>query len=283
MQILPSADLINDAFQGGYAVPSFCVWDSSTTESVLRVAADCRAPVMLMCGWGEFDLTGPGRWADTARALAGYYDVRIALHLDHGRSPKTVENCLAAGFTSVMLDFSTKPYDENVAALRAVVERVRPLGVTVEGELGAVGRVDATTVEGSVGSELTDPDMARTYVQETGVDMLAVSIGNAHGLYAARPEFDFDLLAALRDAAGVPLVLHGGSGTPQDHLERAISLGMAKINVASELNAAVRESLMSDWSAGERQWVPSGMAHAMEAHGALVEKWFRITGAAGKG
>lgn len=282
MKFLPAGELIRDAAASGYAVPSFCVWDSSTIGTVLRVASDCRAPVMLMCGRAEFGLAAPVAMAATARAVAERYDVPAALHLDHGTSMEAVDDCLAAGFTSVMLDYSRRPYAENAAALREVVGRARPKGVTVEGELGAVGRVDGTSAEGSVGSELTDPDEARAYVGETGVDMLAVSIGNAHGLYTGRPEFDFGLLAELQRAAGVPLVLHGGSGTPEEHLRRAISLGIAKVNVASELNQAVRASLCDQWDRGEALWVPFGLTHAMEAHAAVVEKWFRLTGAAGR-
>ena len=273
--------LLRDGYERGYAVPSFCVWNAESINAVLRTAAACRAPVLLMTGPGE-GLLSYKALAATARALAADCDVPAALLLDHGNSIECVQACLDAGFTSVMLDYSTRPFDENVAALRQVVAMARPLGVTVEGEMGAVGRVDEVTGEGKGHTALTDPDQARAYVEATGVDALAVSFGNLHGNYKLPPKFDFELLARLREAVGVPLVLHGGSGTPPDDLKRAISLGIAKVNVASELNKAVRETLMKRWTAGERLWLPSAMVEAMQVLAAAVEKWIRLTGAAGK-
>lgn len=282
MTFLPAIELVRDAADKGYAVPSFCIWDSETIDTVLRVASECRAPVMLMCGWAEFGLMPPATIAATARAVAARYDVRAALHLDHGNSMEMVEECLAAGFTSVMLDYSTRPFAENAAALREVVERARPRGVTVEGELGAVGRAGDVTSEGSAAFALTDPEEAGAYMEQTGVDMLAVAIGNAHGLYRERPRLDFDLLAKLRSAADVPLVLHGGSGMPEEDLRKAISLGIAKVNIATELVHAVRESLMELWQDGKSLWMPVGLEHAMNALAGVVEKWIRLTGAAGR-
>jgi len=281
VKFVPMADLLSDARARGYAVPSFCVWNAETASAVLRAAEQCRAPVILMTGPGE-GLLSYAALADTARALAARFDVPAALHLDHGNSMEAVEGCLAAGFTSVMLDYSTRPFDENAAALRRVVELARPRGVTVEGEIGAVGRVDEVTGEGTGHTALTDPAEAKAYVEATGVDCLAVSFGNLHGNYTRPPKFDFERLAKLRDAAGVPLVLHGGSGTPPDQLARAIALGVAKVNVASELNRALRETMHRRWNAGERLWVPSALVEGMAAFAAIVEKWISLTGAAGK-
>jgi len=282
MTFRPSIELIQRAFEKGYAVPAFCVWDNATIETVLAMAAKCRAPVLLMGGPGEFPLTGAGQFAAIARILAGQYEVRAALHLDHGDSLEMVRECLDADFTSLMLDYSARPFSENAAALRRVVEWARPRGATVEGELGAIGRVDDATTEGGRGAGLTDPREAGVYVKETGVNMLAVAIGNAHGIYRERPRFDFERLEKLRDAAGVPLVLHGGSGTSPEDLSRAISLGIAKVNVASELIHAVRATLEGQWERGEGRWLPLALKGAMEALGVVVKKWIQMTGAAGR-
>lgn len=282
MQFVPAAEIVRAGYAGGYAVPSFCVWDSVTMDAVLRVASQCRAPVILMCGSYEFRLMVPGAFAAVARAVAARHDVPAALHLDHGDSLGAVDACLEAGFTSVMLDYSGRPLGENVAAVREVVRRARPRRVSVEGEVGVVGRAGADVAEGGGTSVRTDPDEARAFVEQTGVDMLAVSIGNAHGLYRQPPEFDFALLERLRPAAGVPLVLHGGTGTPDEDLRNAISLGIAKVNVASELVQAVRQSLLTQWQGGRSEWVPGALMHAMSAYAAVVEKWFSMTGSAGK-
>jgi tagatose 1,6-diphosphate aldolase GatY/KbaY len=276
------SELLSDAYAAGYAVPSFCVWNAETMTAVLRVARDLKSPVILMCGPGEFPLLSPGEMGAVAHALIEGFPVRAALHLDHGDSHDQVQACLAARFTSVMLDFSTRPLDENMAALRQVTDLAHPFGVTVEGEIGVVGRVGDVTSEGGEHSALSDPAEAAAYVEATGVDALAVAIGNAHGLYTRLPRLDFALLERLRDAVPVPLVLHGGSGTPEADLKRAISLGIAKVNVATELITTVRTSLMDQWQAGTNQWTPAAQTVAMKAMAPVVEKWCLVTDAAGK-
>ncbi len=282
MKFVPSKDLVDAAFRDGWAVPSFCTWNAEMMAVVLSVAQDCKAPVMLMNGPGEFSVMPPLRMAAVARAVASGFNVPAALHLDHGDSVSLVEQCLMADYTSVMLDFSTKPYKENVAALRHVVSMARPRGVTVEGEIGHVGRADDVTMEGAGPSTLTDPADAANYAGQTDVDMVAVSIGNAHGAYARLPKFDFDRLAAIRQATGIPLVLHGGSGTPDADLRRAISLGIAKVNIATDLVNALRGDLLEQWNGDNRLWLPITIGHAVKAVAGVVEKWIRLTGAEGR-
>jgi tagatose 1,6-diphosphate aldolase GatY/KbaY len=275
-------ELLQPAWKAGYAVPSFCAWNAEVTETALQVACELNAPVILMSGPGEFPLNCPDTLAGITNALIQKYPVRAALHLDHGDSPETVRQCIEAGYTSVMLDYSLRPFDENVAALRAVVSEARPKGVTVEGEIGCVGQVDDLTVEGSKTSTLTDPTDAARYAEMTGVDALAVSIGNAHGIYTRLPIFDFDRLEKIRGAVSVPLVLHGGSGTQPEYLRRAISLGMAKVNVASELCKAFRESYAEQHLPGKIGWLPTALGAAKKPMAEVMAKWFRLTGAEGK-
>jgi tagatose 1,6-diphosphate aldolase GatY/KbaY len=282
MKFVPMLQLLQRAVSEGYGVPSFCVWNAESIEVVLRVAAELKAPVILMNGPGEFDLLAPRDLGAVAHALAERFGVTAALHLDHGNSIAMVEDCLAAKYTSVMLDYSTRPWQENIEALRRVVALAHPQGVTVEGELGVVGQADQVSVEGGKQSTLTDPDMAADFVKKTGIDALAVSIGNAHGLYTKLPQLDFERLAKLQEATRIPLVLHGGSGTPEADLRRAISLGIAKVNVATEAIAAMRQSLLEQWEAGKNLWAPMAQAVAMEAMAKVVAKWFHLTMAAGR-
>ena len=274
-------DLIRSAVAGGYAVPGFCVWNAESANVVLRVASELRAPVVLMHGPGEFGILTPAQMAAVAGVMAEQYDVPAALHLDHGSSIADVDQCIQAGYTSVMLDFSHTPFEENVAGLREVVAKARPLGITVEGEIGAVGRVSAASSEGGDNSTLTDPDEAVAYVQQTNVDLVAVSIGNAHGTYPTRPHLDFQLLEKLIGIAGIPVVFHGGSGMPEEDVRTAISMGVVKVNVASELLEAARSSLQAQWE-NDAVWVPTTFAAAMEGVGQVVAKWIHRTGAAGK-
>jgi tagatose 1,6-diphosphate aldolase GatY/KbaY len=275
-------ELLQPAWEAGYAVPSFCAWNAEVAETALQVAAELKAPVILMSGPGEFALNSPDTLARIAKALLQKYPVRAALHLDHGDSPAMVAECIRAGYTSVMLDYSLRPFDENVAALKQVARTAQPKGITVEGEIGCVGKVDDVTVEGSEASTLTDPADAARYAELTGVDALAVSIGNAHGIYTRLPVFDFDRLQKIRKAVPVPLVLHGGSGTQPEYIQRAISLGMAKINVASELCKAFRDTYAAEHANGKVGWLPSSLAAAKKPMAEVMARWFKLTGAAGK-
>ena len=280
MKLIPSIQLIRVARDKGYGIPSFCFWNAESCDVVLRVAARLRAPVILMASRSECACLTPKQLVAVARTIGADYDVPAAVHLDHGDSLEQVQECIDAGFTSVMLDYSTRPFSENVAALQQVVKIARPLGITVEGELGHVGRADNVTSEGLGQASLTDPKAARVFVQETGVDMLAVSIGNAHGHYAQTPRLEFGLLEKLRDATGIPLVLHGGSGTPPDDLRRALSLGMAKVNVASDLCSTLRQSLQEQWK--QPCWLPPTFGTAMAALEPVLERWIHALGAAGR-
>jgi len=279
---VPMRELLQSAYQGGYAVPSFCAWNAEVAETILQVAVELQSPVILMNGPGEFGLNSPDTMARICGALAAKYPVPVALHLDHGDSMEMVRDCLDAGYSSVMLDYSTRSFDENATALKRVVDQARPLGVTVEGEIGAVGKVDAITIEGATRSTLTEPEQAVRYVEETGVDCLAVSIGNAHGIYTRLPVFDFERLEQIRRAVGVPLVLHGGSGTQPEYIRQAIALGMAKVNVASELCKAFHDSYIGQLNDGKPGWVPTMLAAARPALAQVAEKWIRLAGAAGK-
>jgi tagatose 1,6-diphosphate aldolase GatY/KbaY len=282
MKLLPMQILLQAALKGGYAVPSFCAWNAEVTETILRVAARMKSPVILMSGPGEFSLNSPDTLACISEALVAKYRVPAALHLDHGDSLELVEACLSAGYTSVMLDYSTRLFDENVAALQAVSRRAHALGVTVEGEIGCVGRADDLTSEGGKTSSLTDPADAARYAELTQVDALAVSIGNAHGLYTKLPVFDFDRLEKIRKLVAVPLVLHGGSGTQPEYLRKAIGLGMAKINVASELCKAFRDGYAQAHSAGASAWLPTALGGILPRIAEVVKKWIELCGCEGR-
>jgi len=282
MKLLPMHRLLAAAWKGKYAIPSFCAWNAEVTETILQVAVRMKAPVILMSGPGEFPLNSPETLGLIARVLVEKHGATAALHLDHGDSPELVETCVAAGYTSVMLDYSARPFSENVEALKAVVASAHPREVTVEGEIGAVGKVDDATVEGSGHSTLTDPAEAARYAKETGVDVLAVSIGNAHGIYTKLPVFDFDRLQRIGESAGVPLVLHGGSGTQPEYIRRAVALGIAKINVASELCKAFRDAYAEQHANGRTGWLPTLLAASRPPMEKVIERWISLCGAAGR-
>ncbi len=282
MSFVSMGELVGKGFREGYAVPAFCAWNAETMETILAVARRLRAPVILMSGPGEFPVMAPATMAAVAYAVKSRYDTPAALHLDHGESLEMVRQCIEANYTSVMLDFSARPFEENAAALRTVVEMARPRGITVEGEIGKIGKADEATSEGSHQSAFTDPGEAADYVRKTGVDLLAVSVGNKHGFYRGDPHLEFGLLAELHAAVPVPLVMHGGTGIPEKDIRRSVELGIAKVNVASELVHGVRGSLMAQWQDGRNLWTPMALGEAAKVLPPVVEKWIRITGAVGK-
>lgn len=282
MPFVPLKELARDAEARGYGIPSFVAWNPESAATILACARELHAPVILMHSWSEIDIAGPEAVSAGMNRLMEGCPVPASLHLDHGRSIDQVRACLEAGYTSVMLDFSLRPFSENVEALQEVVRMARRSGASVEGELGAVGRIDTTTEEGGESSSLTDPADAKKFVELTGVDLLAVSIGNAHGIYTSLPRLQFDLLERIHRNVGIPLVLHGGSGTPEPDLNRAVSLGICKINVASELVRAVRESLLDQWAGDRNKWLPHAFKPAFESMAEVVRAWLHRTGAAGK-
>ncbi len=282
MSFVPMGDLVSRAAREGWAVPAFCTWNAESIDAVLSVAERMRAPVIVMQGPGEFPLLPPMAMAEVARAIERLHHATAALHLDHGDSLEMVRQCVEARYTSVMLDFSTRPYDENARALHEVVGMAHPKGITVEGEIGRIGKADAMSAEGGAGSAFTDPAEAASYVAETGVDLLAVSVGNKHGFYRGEPHLEFDLLARLHAAVPVPLVMHGGTGIPEADIRRSIGLGIAKVNVASELVHGVRASLGEQWAQGRNLWTPQAIAAAREVMEPVIAKWIRATGAEGR-
>jgi len=283
MKFRTAKELIEKAENGGYAVCAFCAWNAEIMNLVLKTAQEMNSPVMLMAGPSEFALLPPVQTAATANAMAQSYDVPAALHYDHGDSIDVLKECLDTGFTSVMLDLSKLSFEENVQGLKEAVELARPFGATVEGELGAVGRVNDGYREGAISSELTDPTIAKQYADETGVDMLAVSIGNKHGIYTELPKFDFDLLKEIHETVNIPLVLHGGSTTPEPDIKQSIKLGIRKINVASELIKCVRDSLLEQWQQDPQKnpWLPSALAEAVSGLPDILRRWMKMVGSEG--
>lgn len=233
--------LLNDAVRGGYAVGSFNTYNLEITKAILAAAEARKAAIFLSVGGGALDYGGFAPLSQLVLAAAREASVPVAVHLDHSPDVATCERCLQAGFTSLMIDGSHLPLEENIALTRRAVEMAGD--IPVEGELGGVGGAEDASGEQETAIPMTDPTQARTFVEQSGVASLAVAIGNAHGVYKGEPKLDFARLEALRDAVSVPLVLHGASGLSDGDLRRAISLGVRKINVNTETRQALFHSL----------------------------------------
>jgi fructose-bisphosphate aldolase class II len=260
------------------------MWNAESLEAILLACQAAAAPVILMIGPMEIPLLGAHHYADLVRMYSHYYDVPICLHLDHGVEIAQAEAALEAGFGSVMLDYSDYPFAENVAATRRVVELARRTGASVEAEIGHVGMAEgsSSTVISSE-STLTDPAEAVEFVAATGVDALAISVGTAHGMAPGLPELDFDRLAEIDRRISVPLVLHGGTGRGPDQVQRAISLGVRKLNIASDLNRVFVKTAAEALEEGNGTfWHTIMLAKMKERLQPVVAGHLEVVGAAGK-
>jgi len=276
-----------------WAVPAFDVINMETVYAALGGAVAERAPVILMVLPGHTPVSmWPGLVA-MIRAEAERSDVPVCLHLDHAKELEPIRAALDLDFSSVMIDGSTLPLADNIALTRQAVEEAHARGVSVEAELGHVGMGMGMGAEES-GDEadgrhpedaghLTRVDEAAQFVSETQVDALAVSIGTIHGLYRGEPKLDFERLEALRQVVTVPMVLHGGSGTPDEHIRRAVAGGISKINIWTEVRLAYLRTLQEQVAVpAERCPLHTALLVAQASAQEVVQQKIRLLGAAGR-
>jgi len=235
-------EMLHKAQAGRYAVPAFDVSNLEFIRAVIEVAEEERSPVILMVVPPDAEAALP-YLVSLAKAASDHVSVPLALHLDHSPSFELCQKAIEAGFTSVMFDGSSLPFDENVAITKRVVEYAHARGVSVEAELGHVGKAETAEGEQADATHLTEPEDVKRFVELTNVDALAVSIGTAHGIYTSLPRLDIPRLKKIKSITSVPLVLHGGSNTPDDQVKEAIANGITKLNIFSELCVAMVEGL----------------------------------------
>lgn len=245
-------EILAPAEEHGFAVGAFCIANAEMGEAVMAAAQAEQAPVIIMVGPMEELVLGLPNFASIVRTLARNYDIPICLHLDHAVRLEMVMEALEAGFPSVMIDYSDRATEENIAATRQVVAVARQTGASVESEIGHVGLADGTSSEViTAESFLTEPEEAAAFAEATGVDALAISIGTAHGLGAGRPKLDFERLAEIDRRISVPLVLHGATGRDPEQVREAISLGIRKVNIASDLARVFADTMAQALKEGD--------------------------------
>jgi len=258
------AEELRAARTGGRAVVGFSIYNLEQGLGIVRAAEAEQLPVLLQAGSSAFRYAGREPLARLALGLAESSSAEVGVHLDHATDLAEIEACLRTGYTSVMFDGSALPLEENVRVTSGVVRAAHDAGAWVEAELaGIAGDEDEST--GAQASALTDPAIAAEFVAATGVDALAVAVGNVHGVPTEPVVLDLDRLASIARVVDVPLVLHGASGLPDDDVQAAISLGVAKLNVNTELRHAFRAGLLETASAP-----PAGDAIAPLLAGAVA-------------
>lgn len=234
--------LIQKASRGKFAIPQFNTSTLETTKAVLKAAYKLKSPLFVATSEGEASFLDPFVFVSLIKALVNGLDLDIIIHLDHAKNIDLVRSCLKAGYTSVHIDGSDLSFNENVALTQAVVNLAKNYKASVEGELGHIAG-HSTLNQGDIQKFakkefFTDPDKAAEFVEKTDVNMLAIAIGSAHGIYAQPPKLDFDRLQEIQQKTQLPLVLHGGSGIPDKEIKKAIEFGICKVNVNTELRAA---------------------------------------------
>jgi fructose-bisphosphate aldolase class II len=236
--------LLDVANKHSFAVPAFNISDWAMSMGIFDISEEKHAPLIIGIHPDELSHTG----ADLIPAIrhrAQRSSVPVAIHLDHGTTYEHILLAIQSGFTSVMFDGSMLPFEENIALTKRAVEAAHAVGVSVEGELGTIGKTDSEAEDGAANIVYTDPDDAVRFVRETGVDSLAVAIGTCHGIYPSwmKPEIKLDLLREIKAKVGVPLVLHGGSGNPDPEIAESVKLGINKINISSDIKVAYHQAM----------------------------------------
>jgi tagatose bisphosphate family class II aldolase len=274
--------MIRNAQKQGYAIAAFNVHNMETIQAVVEAAWEEKSPVIIQTTPGTLKHAGIPYIAACVKVAAEMYDIPIALHLDHCDSFETVMQCIRAGYTSVMIDGSKLPYNENVKLVRKVVEAAHGAGIAVEGEIGRIGGTEDDMTVDELEAALTVPEEAEEFARATGVDMLAIAIGTAHGVYKGEPKLDFDRLFAVRKLLKVPLVLHGASGVPDQSLNKAIKLGISKVNIATELKIPMADAIKEVFKANPDENDPRNyMGKAKEAIKEVVRNKIRLCGCNG--
>lgn len=286
MPLYTGKSILDVANANAFAIPAFNVSDWAMFNGVMDISEEKDAPVIIAIHPDEVrHITTDLIPAMHSRAHRSR--VPVAIHWDHGGSYAEIIQAIHAGFTSVMIDASLKPFAENVALTRKVVEAAHAVGIQVEGELGTIGANDSYGESGAEEIIYTDPADARRFVEETGVDSLAIAIGTSHGLYPAdkNPELRHDLLTQIKADLGIPLVLHGGSANPDAELARAVQLGINKINISSDIKVSyhnrMREVLGTDERLREPNAIQPEPIKALKATAAQKIELFGADGKAG--
>jgi fructose-bisphosphate aldolase class II len=283
--IVSVKDVLTKAQEGGYAVGAFNTVNLETTQAILHAASELRSPVIIQTTEKTLDYAGGRAIYHLIRDVVECYypALPVGIHLDHGKSFELVERAVEIGFTSVMYDGSRKKYVDNAAMTKRVVDFCHGREVCVQGELGSVPYIGEASTQTIVWEEyMTDPEEACRFVEETGIDTLAIAIGNAHGFFPERPEPDYARLEKLRKCVRVPIVLHGASDWDGEKVSKVIGLGVSCFNVDTAIRLSFLSQLSQTLSAGDETDIRKALGAARRSAEAAVWKKIDSFGSEGK-
>ncbi|MFH1749475.1 MAG: class II fructose-bisphosphate aldolase [bacterium] len=272
--------ILRDALQGKYAIGHFNTSNLEETQAIISGVAEMRSPVIVGTSESAIEYAGIDNLVDIVRNMAEKVDIPVVLHLDHGKNFEIVKKAFDAGYTSLMFDGSKLPFEENIKLTKKVVNLAKQRDVSVEAELGIM--LENIRDKNNPEEYLTDPNQATEFVRVTGIDALAVAIGTAHGLPAKEEKIDFKRIREISEIVNIPLVLHGSSNSTIGDFRKAIKMGIAKINIDTELRQAftegVREELQDEDLYNLREFLAEGRAEVKER----VKKLIRVFGSENK-
>lgn len=282
--LLSMKDLLSVSNENYFAIPAFNISDYSMFKGIMEICEEKNAPVIIAIHPDELKFTG----TEMVKAIIEWAyksPVPVCIHLDHGASIAQIVKAIQCGFTSVMIDGSHLPFAENIALCKEAVAIAHAVNVSVEGELGTIGSTDSEAEAGADHITFTDPDDAKVFAAETGIDSLAVAIGTSHGIYPKgfKPELRLNLLKEIKKSVSIPLVLHGGSNNPDSEIAQSVELGINKINISSDIKVAyfnkMRE-VLKDAGLREPNTIEPPCVEAMKAVAAQKLELFKTVGKA---
>ena len=280
--LVTAKEMLQKAREGKYAIGAFNVENMEMVMAVLAAAEAKNSPVIMQTTPGTIKYAGVDYYYANVAAAAKRSSVPVVMHLDHGDSFQRAMAAYRAGYTSIMIDGSKLPFEDNIDLTKRVVDACHPGDVYVEGELGKVGGKE-DDLEGDDDNPYTDPEEAKIFVEKTGVDYLAIGVGTAHGVYKGIPKVNTDLIATIHDMVDVPLVLHGTSGVPDEQVITAVKNGICKVNYATDLRIAftrgVKEFMTEHSEAFDpKKYSKQGMVEVQK----YVEQKIEVCGSVGK-
>src|SRR5699024_451229 len=241
--LVSGKEILQHAHENNYGVGAFNVNNMEIVQAIIEAAEETKSPVILQASQGGLKYAGVEYIAELGKVAARNASVPVAIHLDHGTDFEQVIKCIRYGFTSMMIDGSKHDFEENIAITNKVIEVCDPIGVSVEAELGKIGGTEDDITVAEKDATFTDPQEAKEFVERTGVDSLAIAVGTAHGVYKGKPELDFDRIKTIKETLNMPLVLHGSSGVAAEDIQKAVSLGINKINIDTDLRLAFSKAI----------------------------------------
>ncbi|MEK4444328.1 class II fructose-bisphosphate aldolase [Bacillus sp. FSL M8-0256] len=268
-------DVLINAQKGKYGVAAFNVYSLETVQAAIKAAEKENQPVIIALGERYFPTVDVEGFSAMVRAMAEKASIPVSLHLDHAYEKESIIRAIRCGFSSVMFDGSAYDLEQNMRLTKEIVDIAHMAGVSVEAEIGSLARGAFSDEEEGNGT-LTDPKSAKEFVAETGVDFLAAAIGTVHGMYKGEPKIDLGLLERIRQVVDIPLVLHGGSGTPDEIIKQAIQSGICKINVNTEVSMAAVSHLQKYFENKEMVHLSTVMADMQQSMEPVMTKFVKL-------